>query len=312
MWCLSAQFFAVPKGMNKFGKFNLWAIGFYCLLTMPVASQDCGGTVACEISGPNGGTYYVSEPKVQATNWTRMKLFIFFHGHNGSGAAIMRNKRLSKSLEEAGYILVAPDGPQFTFGGRSTRGWAARPEGESPRGQRDDIKFVENVLADLSTKYDVDLDSTLVSGFSSGGSMAWYFSCYSSAPLAGVVAVAGGLRRPLPLGGTPRGDGSVAKTCPGGPRKLVHIHGFSDRQVPLEGRGIRSWHQGDVFEGLAVQRHTNQCQSRPDKVTSKGGYWCRQWTRCGSKTPIRFCLHAGGHGLPQNWLPDSLIWLEDN
>lgn len=222
----------------------------------------------------------------------------------------MRNKRLSRMLKEAGYLLVAPDGPQFTFNNRTTRGWAARPEGENPRGQRDDIKFVENVLGDLSKKFNIDLESTLVSGFSSGGSMAWYFSCYSSVPLAGVVAVAGGLRRPLPLGGTRQGDGSLAKTCPGGPRKLVHIHGFNDRQVPLEGRGIRSWHQGDVFEGLAVQRHTNQCQSRPDKVSSQGAFWCRQWTRCRSDKAIRFCLHGGGHGLPKNWLAQSLDWLD--
>ena len=298
--------------MKQIGKSLLLALGIYGLTTMSVVGQDCGRTIACEISGPDGGTYYVGDPAAANTSGEGLKPFVFFHGHNGSGAAIMRNKRLTRMLEEAGYLLVAPDGPQFTFNGRTTRGWAARPEGENPRGQRDDIKFVERVLADLSKKFDVDLERTLVSGFSSGGSMAWYFSCYSSAPLEGVVAVAGGLRRPLPEGGTRQGDGSLAKTCPGGPRMLVHIHGFSDRQVPLEGRGIRSWHQGDVFEGLAVQRHTNQCQSRPDKVSVQGAYWCRQWTRCGSKTPIRFCLHQGGHGFPKNWLTQSLDWLSQH
>ena len=159
----------------------------------------------------------------------------------------------------------------------------------------------------------MDIENTVISGFSSGGSMAWFFSCYSKVPLAGVVAVAGGLRRPLPP--SPKGGSqdveTVSTTCPGGPRKLIHIHGFSDRQVPLEGRGIRSWHQGDVFEGLSVQRQTNQCGSRPDKISTDGPFWCRQWTRCASSKPIRLCLHAGGHGMPKNWLSESLNWLSN-
>ncbi|MEP0943687.1 MAG: alpha/beta fold hydrolase [Rhizobiaceae bacterium] len=281
------------------------------LLSPVVAAQVCGQSVACQVSGEDGGTYYVTPPSV-GTEVNNLPIFVFFHGHNGSGAGVVRNKGLIGALNRAGFVVVAPDGPQFTFNGRTSRGWAARPEGESPRGGRDDIKFVENVLLDVSRRYPVDLDKTVMSGFSSGGSMAWYFSCYSKAPLAGVVAVAGGLRRPLPV--SPLGAGeaveSVATTCPGGPRKLIHIHGFVDRQVPLEGRGIRAWHQGDVFEGLSVQRQTNQCGSRPDKVAAKGAYWCREWNKCTSQQPVRLCLHAGGHGMPKNWLRESLDWLQ--
>ena len=84
--------------------------------------------------------------------------------------------------------------------------------------------------------------------------MAWYFSCYSTMKLAGVYAVSGALRRPLPQPGVKQADGSIATTYPGGARKLIHLHGYADRTVPLEGRGIGNWHQGDVFEGLAVRR----------------------------------------------------------
>ncbi|MEP1208845.1 MAG: alpha/beta fold hydrolase [Rhizobiaceae bacterium] len=303
--------------MKKHVVTSVLLLGLTLLSAKAIAANPCGRTVTCQIEGVNGGTYYVASPANGSGNGEGvsadkpLKAFVFFHGHNGSGAAMMRNKGLSNALAEAGYLLVAPDGPQFTFNGRTTRGWAARPEGENPRGRRDDVKFVENVLADLSKRFELDPSKTVVSGFSSGGSMAWYFSCYSKAPLAGVVAVAGGLRRPLPENGQRQADGSLARTCPGGPRKLIHIHGFSDRQVPLEGRRIRSWHQGDVFEGLAVQRHTNQCQSRPDQISAKGTFWCRQWNRCRSQQPIQLCLHKGGHGMPKNWLQQVLNWLDD-
>ncbi|MGI9366755.1 MAG: alpha/beta hydrolase family esterase [Rhizobiaceae bacterium] len=268
------------------------------------AATACVSGHVCVISGPDGGTYHLAEPEVKP-----QKIFIFFHGHNGSGAGVVRNKRLVGALHKAGFVVVAPDGPKFTFSGRTSRGWAARREGEEPRGKRNDILFVEKLITEVAKRYAIDPGQTVLSGFSSGGSMAWYFSCYSRMPLGGVVAVAGGLRRPLP--GTETGDAvrATAGLCPGGPRNLVHIHGFSDKQVPLEGRAIRSWHQGDVFEGLAIQRQTNQCRSRPDRMVIEDGYWCRTWTKCNLGKNVSLCLHKGGHGLPKNWLPLGLNWL---
>lgn len=279
-----------------------------CGVSVVAFSAECGDDNPCSISGPEGGTYYIalSDDNSKAA----LKPFVFFHGHNGSGAGVMKNEGMKRALRKSGYVLIAPDGPLFNFRGREARGWAARPEGENPRGMRDDVRFVEQVLDDAAKRMNLDLRKTVVSGFSSGGSMAWFFSCYSRYDLHGVLAVAGGLRRPLPDNGIKQLDGSTAIRCPAGPRRLVHIHGFSDRQVPLEGRGIRAWHQGDVFEGLAVQRHTNQCGSRPDKVNGKGPFWCRTWNKCESGKSMRMCLHGGGHGMPKGWLPQGLKFLD--
>ena len=269
--------------------------------TSALAADVCGVSSPCEISGKDGGTYYVSLPN-DARQSKDLKPFVFFHGHNGSGRAVLKNKNLVQKIHDAGYVLIAPDGPEFSFNGRISRGWAARPEepGES-RGGRSDIAFVEAVLRDVASKHAVDISKTVISGFSSGGSMAWYFSCYSSLPLKGVLSVAGGLRRPLP----------TKEKCKGGARTLFHLHGFSDRQVPLEGRRIRAWHQGDVFEGLSIQRTTNQCRSKPDAIETKGPFWCRTWSGCATGQPSRFCLHPNGHSMPQNWLAEGLNFIEN-
>jgi len=289
-----------------------FAAFYIVLLVFPAVpasvAMACEPGAACVIEGADGGTYHVAKSD-SVNDGAIDRAFVFFHGHNGSGAGVMKNKGLAKALTQAGYLLIAPDGPQFSFRGRTTRGWAARSEGVSPRGGRDDVRFVERVLEHAAARFGLDLKKTVVAGFSSGGSMAWYFSCYSVSPLAGVVAVAGGLRRPLPPVGAVSGDDAGSRKCPAGPRKVVHIHGFSDRQVPLEGLGIRDWHQGDVFEGLSIQRASNQCRSRPDKVSTEGGYWCREWNQCTSGKPVRLCLHAGGHGMPKNWLKEGLGWL---
>ncbi len=275
-----------------------------------VLAQDrpCSDQSACSVLGADKGTYHLVFPD----DWDgqkKLKPFVFFHGHNGSGAGVTKSRRMIRTLGKKGYLLVAPDGPKFNFGGRTSQGWAARMEGANPRGNRDDVAFVEAVLKDAAGRVPLELNETVVAGFSSGGSMAWYFACYSQQKVRAVVAIAGGLRRPLPGEGVLQDDGSVTKKCPGGPRKVLHIHGFTDLQVPLEGRGIRAWHQGDVFEGLAVQRHTNQCGSRPNKVEAEGRFWCREWTKCRSGVPIRFCLHPGGHGLPKGWLKQGFEWV---
>ena len=294
--------------MKQYSK-ALYFIAICSLLSaFDAHAATCGEVDPCKIDTANGGSYYVSLPK-NVTPTEQLAPFIFFHGHNGSGKGVMKNKGLLRDLHKAGFAVISPDGPLFNFRGRSVRGWAARHEQGTPRGGRNDVRFIENVLLDVKARLKLNIDNTVVAGFSSGGSMAWHFACYSNFELAGVVSVAGGLRRPLPRGGVQQPDGSIASTCSGPPRKLVHIHGFSDRQVPLEGRGIRAWHQGDVYEGLSVMRHTNQCKSRPTKIETKGAFWCRTWSDCGTKRPIKFCLHSGGHGMPRGWLKQGLDFI---
>jgi len=91
---------------------------------------------------------------------------------------------------------------------------------------------------------------------------------------------------------------------------MLHIHGFSDKQVPLEGRRIRDWHQGDVFESLGLLRATNRCQSNPHHIGSDKQFSCRLWSSCKSGFDIEFCLHPGGHGLPKGWVEMALQWFE--
>jgi polyhydroxybutyrate depolymerase len=147
--------------------------GLATILALPAAAKDrpCALGHPCSLAGPDGGTYYLAFP----ANWDGkepLKPFVFFHGHNGSGAGEIRNRTLVQGVTTRGYLMISPDGPLFDFRGRSVRGWAARPEGANPRGKRNDIRFVERVLADVATRVPVVPNDTVVSGFSSGGSMA--------------------------------------------------------------------------------------------------------------------------------------------
>ena len=129
--------------------------------------------------------------------------------------------------------------------------------------------------------------------------MAWLLACEEGRRFAGFASIAGALRRP-----TPHED------CTGGPVRMLQIHGFADTQVPLEGRAIRDWHQGDVFESLAMQRATNQCRTRPSLIEFGNRFRCRIWSDCDSGHDVELCMHDGGHGLPRGWAEKTLEWFE--
>lgn len=254
------------------------------------ADDPCGRDAPCEITG---GSYHLVLPE----GWdgkSPLPALVFFHGHRGSGASIFRSQGLRRSFAENGYLLIAPNGAIRP--GTDYRAWPARPNS----GPRDDVAFILSVLDDVADRLPLETTQIYASGFSAGGSMAWMMGCYAGSQFAGVASVAGALRRPLPNG-----------PCPDPVASIVQVHGFADRQVPLEGRGIRDWHQGDVFQGLELLRRANACRSNPDTIEIGETFRCRTWTSCGTGGQ-KLCLHDGGHGLPQGWTDLALDFFESN
>lgn len=216
--------------------------------TAEAVDIPCGAETPCALEN---GTYYLMGPE----DWdgaTPLPALVFFHGHRSSGRTIFRGGTLRTAFRDAGYLIIAPDGFERADG---VRAWPARPEAQP---LRDDVAFTLDVLDDVAARLPIDLGRVYASGFSAGGSMAWMVGCYAADRFAGVVSVAGALRRPIP-----------EETCPSGPFPLLQIHGYSDGQVPLEGRGIGNWHQGDVFEALNLLRRTNGCRSNPTGMEAK-------------------------------------------
>ena len=260
---------------------------------LPAWANDdlCGAEAPCPVPG---GDYHLITPD----DWdgeSPLPALVFFHGHRSSGASVFRSGGLKATFVENGYAIIAPNGAIRP--GTQIRAWPARPGA----GPRDDVAFTLDVIADVATRLPLDETRLYVAGFSAGGSMAWMMGCYAGDRFAGIASVAGALRRPVPEGGT----------CPAGPVRLIQIHGFADAQVPLEGRGIRDWHQGDVFESLGLIRQTNGCRSNPDEIEIGETFRCRTWSDSCESGALKLCLHDGGHGLPRGWTDLARDWFEN-
>ena len=256
----------------------------------PADQRPCQPDNPCTVAE---GDYLLVFPE----HWdgtTPLPSLLFFHGHNSSALTTFRSATLRREFVDRGYLVIAPNGARRAPD--RPRGWPSMP---LPDFTRDDLAFTDAVMADVRRRVPLDGKRILVSGFSSGGSMAWYLACYRGSAYAAFAPVAGGLRNPHP-----------PESCPDGPVRLLHIHGFTDPTVPLEGRGIGRWHQGDVFIALDLLRRTNACRSQPDRFDMGTRYRCRIWESCESGRDIRLCLHDGGHMLPPGWATMARHWFE--
>lgn len=247
-------------------------------------SADCGPGTTCKI---DGGEYYLRVPAGEGPH----PVMVWFHGHGGSGASIHKNGALVKSFFNQGYALLAPNGFRRSGGTRSFSAFDGAP--------RNDVAFTFAVLEDAAERANLDLDRVMVSGFSAGGSMAWLLACEAGERLSGMVSIAGALRRP---------NSTDCAGLAGLP--IMQVHGFKDVTVPLEGRGIRNWHQGSVWDSLESARKANGCRSNPDSIVIEELYRKRVWDNSCARATVRLDIHDGRHGIPSGWGPRARAFLE--
>lgn len=248
----------------------------------PAEAQECA---PCEIEG---GSFHLRLPSGDGPH----PVLIWFHGHRGSGASIHRAGGLERDFLDQGYALLAPNGFQWEDGG--PRSYPARDGAP-----RDDVAFAFAALEAAALRGNIDENRVYTGGFSAGGSMAWLLACEAGHRLRGMVSVAGALRRP---------NETTCEGLKGLP--VMQVHGFADGQVPLEGRAIRDWHQGSVWESLAVARAANGCRSNPDAIEIGEIFRTRAWHVACATGKLQLEIHDGGHGLPAGWTARARAFFE--
>ena len=255
-------------------------------LAVAGAARACGPDSDCVVPG---GIYRLSLPE-GVDGRTPLPAAVFLHGWRGSAAETMQDAGLVAAFAAEGVALVAAEGigGGWSFGDRSGAG-------------RDEVAYLEAVVADLARRIPLDRSRLWLAGFSLGGSMGWYLACERPGPFRAVVAVGGAFWEPVP------------ERCRADGPPLLHLHGLADSTVPLEGRRIRAGlQQGDVFAGLAVLRASRGCPSLPDRLEGDLARNCRSWTRCapGSRE-LRLCLGPEGHWLPEGWVARAWAWVQE-
>jgi polyhydroxybutyrate depolymerase len=261
------------------------ALALPLLVLLPPEGAACSRTSDCAVAH---GRYRVSVP----AGWdgtSRLPAALYFHGWQQGADHVMADKALVEAFSALGILLVAPDGlgRTWTFPG-------------APSQARDDVAFALSVLTDMERRFPVDAARVWATGFSRGGSMAWWLACAGGRRFAAFAPVAGAFWEPLP------------KDCSAGPANILHTHGLSDGTVPMTGRVVGGrFRQGDVMAGVAVWRHVNGCtREEPDDERQIADMTCRRWTSCASGREVQLCLHPDGHEIRRDWIASAWAFVQ--
>ncbi|MEL6465207.1 MAG: hypothetical protein AAFQ58_09585 [Pseudomonadota bacterium] len=262
---------------------RLLSLALALLLVAP-AAMACSADSRCEVQG---GYYLASAPD----DWdgqTPLRLVVYFHGWNGSPEGTFRNRGMVRGATSRGALFVAP----FA----QTGYWRQMGAGRAERG-RDEAAYMRAIMDDVRSRWPIDENQTLASGFSRGGSMVWNVACYTGDLFRAYAPIAGGFWRSNP------------DACPTGPVNMRHIHGLSDTVVAFDEVGV--YNSMPIPEGFDLLRRINGTRGQGRNVPSGDDrLTCTRWDRSTSGRVLELCLHERGHSIPAEWVGEGLDWLE--
>jgi polyhydroxybutyrate depolymerase len=144
-------------------------------------------------------------------------LLVNFHGFGGSASEFMSYADMRSIAETDTFILAYPQGSCLD----GSSHWNACPTGADNKSDADDFGFVESMINEISSQYNIDMERIYAAGYSNGGMMAYGLANYKSDLIAAVASISG-----------------VMLDCTGPtshPMPVVHLHGTSDGVLPYNG-----------------------------------------------------------------------------
>lgn len=238
--------------------------------------NPCHGKTACVLDGRE---YHVKEPD----GWdgvSPLPVLLHFHGWGRTGAGPVYNARISGATRRRGVLLLAPTG--------QNRSWDFRRSGSA------DVAFAHAVLADAATRYPIDPDQVLVSGYSYGGLMAWRYACDGGNAIRAVMSISATLL--------------TEGTCPQAPTEFREVYGLKDTVLDFP-----YGPNGDTTFPVLFWRNQYGCAAAPQTVdyaiTSDRTYRRSTWDCAGNRVTLD--VHPGGHLIPPGWIGRQLDELLD-
>lgn len=195
-------------------------------------------------------------------------LVLNMHGFTSNPTQQIAFSGMNPVADAEGFLVAYPAGTDNSWNAGVCCGIAAS-------GDVDDVGFLREVVAELSTQLCVDPTRVYATGMSNGGYMSHRLGCEASDLFAAVAPVAGAIgipsceaERPLPV---------------------VAYHGTEDNLVPYEsGR-----------DGAVEWAVSNGCGPDPTETTMYGKSRCERWTDCADGVEVELCtLEDMGHCWP--------------
>jgi polyhydroxybutyrate depolymerase len=206
-------------------------------------------------------------------------LVVNLHGFGSNAAEQAAYSGLPAKAEEAGFIVVSPQGtgdqPHWNF-------TTVEP------GAPDDVAFIDGLLNTLSSELCIDAARVYATGISNGAAMSVTLACRLSDRIAAIAPVAGVFFFP---------------GCPSTrPVSVIAFHGTDDKLVPFEGGQIGS---GSGLRAQPIEKSVESwaehdgCDTGPEDEQVSEHVRLLRYESCDEGAAVElYVVEGGGHTWP--------------
>ncbi len=225
---------------------------------------------------PSGARTYLLHVPPGYDGTTRTPVIVLFHGLGGNSAAVAHSTRMMTLADQAGFILVAPQG----LG--ATSKWDFR---SPPTAAPSDLGFADRLVKSIKRNACVDKHRTYAAGFSNGAALTLALACKGTTEFAAYAAV-----------GAPYFNESC-NSAP--PASIIYFHGTADKVVPFAGGDTAIGPLPGVISALQGWVTHDACPPRGSRTTVTAHVRHFDWTACrkGAGVDVYEVLR-GGHAWP--------------
>ena len=230
-----------------------------------------------------------------------LPLVIMLHGGGGNKDVVQSFTQLNPVANAQDYIAVYPQGLEpLAIGGFS---WADGRGTAADNTGIDDVGFIQSLINQLKSDYNIDGQRVYIAGFSNGGFMAQTLACEIPEEFAAAAALGSS------LGIQQAADCTTDEATP-----MMYVVGTADPEIPYNGGTMTNPNVEPIIGVEAAVQFwvdkngcddTPQTTNLPDTVTDDNStVELLTYDNCNCNSDVHFYkIINGGHTWPGNEIP---------
>lgn len=208
-------------------------------------------------------------------------LVISLHGFAEWPAHLMQMSGWNNLADQHGFILVYPSGTGFPLR------WRYHSSPGDHANTSLDTLFIQDLIDQLASEYNLDSELIYVNGMSNGGGMSFVLSCQLSERITAIGSVSGAYLYSWD-------DCNPTRAVP-----TIVFHGTEDAIVPYQGGPSRSFEIPfpNIPEWINTLAQRNGCNQDPLEIPINGQVSGLQYRDCEAEV-VLYTITGGGHTWP--------------
>jgi polyhydroxybutyrate depolymerase len=239
------------------------------------------------------------------TGGDNLPLVMVFHGGGGNARQMKNHTKFNKLSDKENFIVVYPNAVD--------KNWSDGRIGEKLPMQRDDVKFISNLIDTLTAKYKIDPKRIFSTGISNGGFFSIYLAYRLSNKILAIAPVTANIAVNL-----------ADEFKPDYPVSILLINGTEDPLVKYDGGAVGFGEDGygrgesvSTDQTISIWTKNNECNINPLAENLDNKNWadkCKAkkyiYSNCAGETEVILVkIEGGGHTWPggSQYLPKMIV-----